>query len=356
MFLVGLLLLCAVGLAGASAVTAAPMQLMRADALTPRAPICPSLSQTQVGNMSCFPQHNGNQSQNGSGLPNAEINGATLSGPTVLSTGPCPASSYPSDAWCTPSFTLGLSVPGSGAAKYFGGFGLLGAPLAGTSVPRQGNRCPSYATQCLHGESLSLANEGYAADQWCANSFEYGPAVPCPSWVRSDPLRISGRGSYATMEVCALGLNSLITTADVRESFTACIQVQLSTVASRTNPSSGLTVALAGQKGPAPNTVAVTMTLTNTGSSDISGLTFTDPRGLENNGVLISNGNIGPTRSGLTWKAGPTPALPSTLRANSPPEVLHYTYTATSAGGMPSSSLTPPGPIPVGARSRPNRP
>ncbi len=96
--------------------------------------------------------------------------------------------------------------------------------------------------------------------------------------------------------------------------------------------SSPLDVVLAGQKGSAPNTVTVTMTLTNNGSSTISGLRFTDPTGLENNGVLINGNNIGPTKSGLTLTSGPTPALPTTLPANGPPVVIQYTYAVTSSG------------------------
>jgi hypothetical protein len=99
-----------------------------------------------------------------------------------------------------------------------------------------------------------------------------------------------------------------------------------------TNGKAGLTIALAGKKGSAPNTVDLTMTLTNSGSGDISGLSFTDPSGLENDGVLLANGNIGPTQSGLTLSAGPTPALPTTLPADGPAVVVHYTYSATSSG------------------------
>jgi hypothetical protein len=99
-----------------------------------------------------------------------------------------------------------------------------------------------------------------------------------------------------------------------------------------TNGKAGLTIALAGKKGSAPNTVDVTMTLTNDGSGDISGLSFTDPSGLENDGVLLSNGNIGPTQSGLTLSDGPTPSLPTTLPGDGPPVVVHYTFTATSSG------------------------
>jgi hypothetical protein len=48
-----------------------------------------------------------------------------------------------------------------------------------------------------------------------------------------------------------------------------------------TVPTTGkLAVSLSGEKGSTPNTVAVTMTVANTGSSDISGLSFTDSTGL----------------------------------------------------------------------------
>ena len=93
----------------------------------------------------------------------------------------------------------------------------------------------------------------------------------------------------------------------------------------------GLRVSLAGKKATAPNTITVAMTLTNTGSSDISGLRFTAPSGLENDGVLITKGNIGPTRSGLTLQT-PAPAPPSSLRANGSPVVLNYSYKVDSAG------------------------
>ena len=93
-----------------------------------------------------------------------------------------------------------------------------------------------------------------------------------------------------------------------------------------------LSVSLAGEKSTAPDTVLVTMTLTNSGTSDITGLNFTDPKGLENDGVALKNGNIGPTQSGLTLIGGPTPALPTTLAANGPPVVIHYTYSTTTSG------------------------
>jgi hypothetical protein len=104
-------------------------------------------------------------------------------------------------------------------------------------------------------------------------------------------------------------------------------------VTTTTTPTTGkMSVALAGERGSTPNTVSVTMTLSNTGSSDITGLNFTGVTGLENDGVALKNGNIGPTKSGLTLTSGPTPALPTTLPANGPPVVLHYTYSADTSG------------------------
>jgi hypothetical protein len=98
-------------------------------------------------------------------------------------------------------------------------------------------------------------------------------------------------------------------------------------------PTTGkLDIVLEGKRGSAPNTVMVTMTLKNTGASDVSGLSFTDPTGLENDGVVLSKGNIGPTKSGLTLTSGPTPSLPTTLPANGSPVVVHYTYTASTSG------------------------
>jgi hypothetical protein len=93
-----------------------------------------------------------------------------------------------------------------------------------------------------------------------------------------------------------------------------------------------LDVALAGQRGSGPNTVAVTLTLSNPGSSTVSGLNFTNPTGLENDGVALSKGNVGPTQSGLALTSGPTPALPTSLPAKGSPIVVHYTYTATTSG------------------------
>jgi hypothetical protein len=93
-----------------------------------------------------------------------------------------------------------------------------------------------------------------------------------------------------------------------------------------------IAVALSGQRGPAPDTVSVTMTLSNTGPSDVSGLSFADPTGLENDGVALTNGNIGPTQSGLTLTSGPTPSLPTALPADGPPVEIHYTYAATTSG------------------------
>jgi hypothetical protein len=110
--------------------------------------------------------------------------------------------------------------------------------------------------------------------------------------------------------------------------FEACNSVAVSV---GTSPASSFTVALAGQIGPAPNTVAITLTLTNTGSSAISGLGFTDPTGLENDGVLITKGKIVAAKSGLTLTSGPSPALPSTLPAGGSPVVVTYTYTSTSS-------------------------
>ncbi len=104
-------------------------------------------------------------------------------------------------------------------------------------------------------------------------------------------------------------------------------------VTTTTAPKRGkMSVALTGERGSAPNTVSVTMTITNTGSSDISGLNFTNATGLENDGVALKHGNIGPTKSGLTLTSGPTPSLPTTLPANGPPVVVHYTYSADTSG------------------------
>jgi hypothetical protein len=113
-----------------------------------------------------------------------------------------------------------------------------------------------------------------------------------------------------------------------------CFQFTATNVAppNPTPPSTAkLSVALTGEKGTSPNSVAVTLTLTNAGSTDISGLGFTDPTGLENDGVTLAKGNIGPTQSGLALIKGPTPALPTTLPAKGTVTV-HYTFSAISSG------------------------
>ena len=102
-------------------------------------------------------------------------------------------------------------------------------------------------------------------------------------------------------------------------------------IGTRVAPPASMSITLTGVRSPS-NSVTVTMTLNNTGTSDISGLSFTDPTGLENDGVALANGNIGPTQSGLTLTSGPTPALPTSLPANGPPVVIRYTYAATTSG------------------------
>ncbi len=180
-----------------------------------------------VSGQACFPQKNGNESQSTTG--DQEIDGATLTGPTLLTTGPCPQPhrGYPGGAWCTPTFTLKLSVPGSAGAKRFAGWGLLGQPLVGTSVvlPNSQHLCAT-----CWSESLGLAGPkavGYGA-WWCLEAAIPGWAHGGKCGTESDSLRISGMGNhFETMAICATGDSSLITVQDVTESFTACIQTQL---------------------------------------------------------------------------------------------------------------------------------
>ncbi|HEY1825329.1 MAG TPA: hypothetical protein VGG21_05130 [Acidimicrobiales bacterium] len=134
---------------------------------------------------------------------------------------------------------------------------------------------------------------------------------------------------HDTMLLCGLGQYPY------GDAFGGCIQVVVTLGKGRTKstkPSSNLSVELAGARGSDPNTIGVTMTVSNDGASDIKGLNFADSTGIENDGVLLKNGNIGPTKSGLTLTSGPSPHLPTTLPAHGPPVVVHYTYTASSSG------------------------
>ncbi len=186
--------------------------------------------QTWVVGQRCFPQQNGNQSQSSTG--NQEIDGAILSGPHLLSTGPCPQPhhGYPPGAWCTPTFTLSLSVPGSAGGKDLGGWTMFGQPLVGTTVvlPNPLHLCATCTT-----ESLGLAGKGvgYGA-WWCLQAANPGWAHGGKCGTTSDPMRIWGTGNrYTTMAVCADGIDSLVkvSIADYKNSFTACIQIQLGT-------------------------------------------------------------------------------------------------------------------------------
>ncbi len=200
----------------------------RSAVVTPLAPICPTILQTWVIGRRCFPQRNGNQSRSTTG--DQEIDGAALSGPHLLPTGPCPQphKGYVTGAWCTPEFTLSLSVPGSAGGK-IGGWSMLGQPLVGTSVvlPDSRHLCPTCWT-----ESLGLASPGavgYGA-WWCLQAANPGWAHGGKCGTVSDPMRIAGQGNhYSTMAVCALGIDSFykVSIANYKNSFTACIQIQL---------------------------------------------------------------------------------------------------------------------------------
>ncbi len=215
-------------LAGSVRAVAAPAGAAGSAAITPLAPICPTILQTWVVGQRCFPQQNGNQSQSSTG--NQEIDGAILTGPTLLTTGPCPQPhhGYPPGAWCTPTFTLSLSVLGSAGGKDLGGWTMLGQPLVGTTVvlPNPLHLCATCTT-----ESLGLAGKavGYGA-WWCLQAANPGWSHGGKCGTKSDPMRISGTGNrYTTMAVCADGIDSLVkvSIADYKNSFTACIQVQL---------------------------------------------------------------------------------------------------------------------------------
>ncbi len=247
---------------------AASVGVARSAAVTPLAPICPTILHTWVVGQACFPQMNGNQSQSSTG--SQEIEGATLSGPHLLSAGPCPQprKGYLPGEWCTPAFTLSLSVPGSSGARYFGGWGLLGQPLVGTSVPRPSvHLCPTCSQE---GLGLTGKGHGYGA-WWCLNEVLHKDGGNCGS--RSDPLRISGTGKYTTMAVCALGLGSLITANNTKEYFTACIQIQISTGATPRRSAASLLVdvtspqILPGKSVPVGKTGQVTVSIKAAGGT-----------------------------------------------------------------------------------------
>jgi hypothetical protein len=302
--------------------------------VTALAPICPTREQTEgLPVEPCFPPNNGNESQSTTG--DQEINGTVLKGPTVLAAKQC--SGVPvataGDIWCTPAFTLTLTVPSSLPVKEELGFTLSANDLPGTeTVTTPGSTCTACTTKQLGNETgpQVLKDSPGGEPYWCANYYAKTPPS-CKSWTVSSPLVIQGEaGHFSTMQVCAAGVQALYYTNGTYGNFTACIQVQIQYKKSKSSPSNALLVALAGQRGSAPDSVAVTMTLSNGGSSDISGLSFSDATGLENDGIILTKGNIGPTKSGLELTIGPNPALPTNLPANGPPIVVNYTYTATS--------------------------
>ena len=188
-----------------TASSATPSRLIASGSITPLAPICPTILQSWGAGQSCFPQNNGNQSQSASGT--GEIAGATLGAPAILQAGPCPADGrFPKNAWCTQPFTLSLSVPGMGAAKYVNDPGVLGQPLVGTSITRPGARPIRVQEGVTYGDK-SGSSQGGAS--WCKNQLK-GPGFPCPSHTQSDSLRVWGNSDYSTIAVCALGLLTLL--------------------------------------------------------------------------------------------------------------------------------------------------
>jgi hypothetical protein len=324
--------------AGSSTTTTTTTVAKNQPGITPLAPICPTVSQT-VGLPiePCFPPNNGNESQSSTG--DQEIDGTVLKGPKVLSAGKCSGTTYVATSgnyWCTSSFILTLSVPASGDVKQELGFQLNASGLQGTeAVTTPGHTCTSCTVKQVGNNTgqqiLQDAGTTGGTTYWCANYLATSPPS-CKSWTVSSPLYIQGSADhFSTMQVCVTGLQALLYTNGTYGNFTACIQIQIQYNGS-TKKSNALTVSLKGKRGKKPDTVSVTMTLDNTGSSEISGLNFTDPSGLENDGVLLTNGNIGPTQSGLTLTSGPTPSLPTTLPAKGPPVVIDYTYTSTGAG------------------------
>lgn len=193
--------------------------------VTPLAPICPTVIETAgLPVAACFPPLNGNQSQEASGT--GEIPGASLNGPTVLTAGKCsyPNAALNADLWCTPNFHVSISVPGSGGAKYFSGWTLLGSVSLGTTVTTN-STCGKNCGQ----ETLRIINPA-AGDQWC-NYQERS----CPT--TSPPLMISGRrGVFSTLRLCVAGTDSITYADNSQGSFTACEQLQIQYGPVRSNP------------------------------------------------------------------------------------------------------------------------
>ena len=238
---------------------------------------------------------------------------ATLSGPSSISvsTGNCPKGSYAAENGysCSTPVTFELAIPNDSPTVYNIHFN---GPSSETNTNIQYRWVPA----------TTVPND-YTG--WC----EIDPTTAgCKDGnTKSLPLYLMAIRpiKHDTALTCVLGQYQ------GGDSFGDCIQIAITATTGKTKTEK-MTISLAGKRGSAPNTIAVTMTLSNTGSSKISGLSFIGPTGLENDGVLLSNGNIGPTQSGLTLSDGPTPELPTTLPANGPPVVIDYTYTATSSG------------------------
>ena len=109
---------------------------------------------------------------------------------------PCPQPhlGYPTGAWCTPTFTLSLSVPGSAGREGPRRLDLSGQPLVGTTVvlPNPVHLCATCST-----ESLGLAGPkaaGYGS-WWCLQAANPGWAHGGKCGTNSDPLRIWALGT-----------------------------------------------------------------------------------------------------------------------------------------------------------------
>jgi hypothetical protein len=193
---------------------------------TPLAPICPNVAMTAgLPHLSCFPPDNGNQSQEAGGA--GEIAGATLNGPNVLVAGKCAGASYISKVeWCTPDFSLSLSVPTMGSAKYVLPFSLVGTGIGGTGVTTSAAKC----SQCSAVEALGNMPGGTLGEggAWCPTEFKVYP-YNCANWTESTaPLLIYGtKGHYSTFQLCVAGALTLVYDDGSKGSFTACIQIQI---------------------------------------------------------------------------------------------------------------------------------
>jgi hypothetical protein len=202
-----------------------------APGITPLAPICKTTTETEgLPIEPCFPPNNGNESQSTTG--DQEIDGTLLSGPKVLVAGKCTIGTtyVQANFWCTPAFTLTLSVPATGKSiKAESAFTLLATGIPGTEdVTTPGSACTACTAKQLGndvGPERLIDAEG--TSYWCDSEYNTSPPS-CKSWTTSDPQYVEGTpGHFSTLRVCAAGVGAIYYTDDTTGNFTACIQIQI---------------------------------------------------------------------------------------------------------------------------------